>query len=132
MLYLLDTNVVIDYLSERYPSVIRRIRECDPEDLCTTSIVVAELRYGADKSAHPTKNHDRLNRVFAEIRCLDFDLDAAKVYGSIRASLETQGRVIGPYDMMIAAHALSLGLTLVTANEMEFRRIAKLVVENWR
>ncbi len=132
MRYLLDTNVVIDYLSERYPPVTKRIQESDPGDLCTTSIVVAELRYGADKSAHPAKNHDRLEWVMAELHCLDFDLDAAKIYGSIRASLETQGRVIGPYDMMIAAHALSLGLTLVTANEMEFRRIAELDVQNWR
>lgn len=132
MKYLLDTNVCVDFLNRRYPSVTERIRISSPEDLCLSSVVVAELRYEADRSERRGENHERLDVLTAEIQCLDFDLAAARVYGSIRAALEAEGAPIGPYDMMIAAHALSQGLILVTDNEREFRRISELEVENWR
>lgn len=132
MKYLLDTNVCVDFLNRRYPSVTERIRISSPEDLYLSSVVVAELRYGADRSERRGKNHERLDVLTAEIQCLDFDLAAARVYGSIRSTLEAEGAPIGPYDMMIAAHALSQGLILVTDNEREFRRVSGLEVENWR
>lgn len=132
MRYLLDTNVCIDYLNRSYASVVGRIQRSSPEDLCLSSVVVAELRYGADKSARKAQNHARLDVLVAEIQCLDFDLSATRVYGRIRSSLEAEGASIGPYDMMIAAHALSLGLVLVTDNDREFRRVAGLKIENWR
>lgn len=131
MKYLLDTNVCVDYLNRRYPSVVERIQGSSPEDLCLSSIVVAELRYGADRSARRTRNHERLTFLTAEIQCVDFDLSAARVFGRVRSSFEN-GVPIGPYDMMIAAHALSLGLVLVTDNEKEFRRVNGLKIENWR
>lgn len=132
MRYLLDTNVCVDFLNRRFPSVTERIRSSPPEDLCVSSVVVAELRYGADRSQKAAENHDRLDVLTAEVQCLDFDLAAASVYGRIRAALEAQGTPVGPYDMMIAAHAVSQGLVLVTDNEREFQRVFGLRIENWR
>jgi tRNA(fMet)-specific endonuclease VapC len=130
--YLLDTNVCIDFLNRSHPSVIERVTSAYPEDLCLSSVVVAELRYGADRSRKRAENHERLDILIAEIPCVDFDLSAAWIYGRIRSTLEAKGSPIGPYDMMIAAHALSLELTLVTDNVREFQRVAGLKVENWR
>ncbi|MFI5006511.1 MAG: type II toxin-antitoxin system VapC family toxin [Solirubrobacterales bacterium] len=132
MKYLLDTNVCVDYLSGRHPPVVARIQRSSPDDLRLSSVVVAELRYGADRSAHPRANHARLDALVEEIECLDFDLGAAAVYGRVRSSLEAAGKPIGPNDMLIAAHALSLGLVVVTDNVGEFRRVKGLKLENWR
>jgi len=130
--YLLDTNVCVDFLNRRYPKVTERIRTSSPEDLCLSSVAMAELRYGADRSQRRGENHERIDVLATEIQCLDFDLTAARVYGRIRSALEAEGTPIGPYDMMIAAHAVSQGLILVTDNEREFRRISGLEIENWR
>jgi tRNA(fMet)-specific endonuclease VapC len=93
---------------------------------------MAELRYGAEKSRRRRSNHGLLDRLAREVRCMDFDLDAARIYGELRTALERKGNLIGPYDMMVAAHALSLRVTVVTDNEDEFRRVRSLRVENWR
>lgn len=132
MKYLLDTNVCVDFLTRRYPGVVDRIMASSPDDLCVSSIVVAELRYGADKSQRRAENHRRIDLLAEEIPCVDFDLEAAAVFGRLRAELEGRGEPIGPYDLLIAAHALSLGLTLVTDNVREFQRIDRLALENWR
>lgn len=132
MRFLLDTNVCVDYLTGRFPQVPRKLRSCRPTELCLSSIVVAELRYGADKSAKAIRNHRRVNVLTDEIPGREFDGAAAKVYGKIRSALEKKGQLIGPNDMLIAAHALSLGLVLVTDNVAEFRRVQGLDVENWR
>jgi tRNA(fMet)-specific endonuclease VapC len=132
MKYLLDANVCVDYLNLRYPSVVERMQSSAPEDLCLSSVAVAELRYGADNSERKAQNHARLDILTTEIQCMDFDLSAARVYGLIRSTLEAKGTLVGPYDMMIAAQALSLGFVLVTDNEKEFRRIEGLKIENWR
>ncbi|MGH7858724.1 MAG: type II toxin-antitoxin system tRNA(fMet)-specific endonuclease VapC [Candidatus Binatia bacterium] len=132
MRYLLDTNVCVDYLTGRFPRVIERIRESSPEDLCVSSVAMAELRYGAEKSAHRSRNHARLDVFFQEVRILDFDAGAASEYGRVRRELESAGKPIGPNDMLIGAHARALTLVLVTDNVREFRRIRRLRVENWR
>ena len=132
MKYLLDTNACVDFLNRRYRGVTERIQSASPDDLALSSVVVAELRYGADRSVKRAENHDRLDVLTTEIQCLDFDLAAARVYGRLRAALEAGGEPIGPYDMMIAAHALSQRLILVTDNEREFRRVEGLEIENWR
>ena len=88
MKYLLDTNVCVDYLTGRFPTVIERMQDASPEDLAVSSIVAAELRYGADKSQQPARNHARLDILLQDLRCLDFDLAAAGAYGSLRAALE--------------------------------------------
>ena len=127
MRYLLDTNVCVDYLTGRHPSVAARLRALGPSDLCLSSVVVAELRYGADRSARPQRNHRMLDTLTDEI-----DGAAAESYGKVRSDLERRGRPIGPNDMLIAAHALSLGLVLVTDNVREFGRVKGLDLENWR
>jgi tRNA(fMet)-specific endonuclease VapC len=130
--YLLDTNVCVDYLTGRHPSVTARLQTESPSELCTSSIVAAELRYGADRSARPARNHVALDRLFAGLSTVRFDLEAARTYGRIRARLEKSGASIGPNDLLIAAHALSLELVLVTDNEREMGRVPGLVVANWR
>ena len=132
MKYLLDSNVCVDYLTGRYPSVTTQIQSVLPEELCLSSIVVAELRYGADKSARSRRNHRLLDVLIDEIPCRDFDSKAASIYGRVRVALERQGQPIGPNDMLIAAHALSLGLVLVSDNVREFKRVRGLSLENWR
>src|SRR5512134_2909680 len=132
MAFLLDTNVCIDYLTGRYPTVVARIQDSSPEDLYLSVVVVAELRYGADHSARRRANHSRIDVLIEELKPLDFDLRAAATYGRVRSQLEAIGAPIGPNDMLIAAHALSRGLTVVTDNTEEFDRVKGLKVENWR
>jgi tRNA(fMet)-specific endonuclease VapC len=130
--YLLDTNVCVDYLNGRHPSVVGKIHRCSPGDLGLSAIVMAELRYGADRSARPRFNHARLDVLVAEIPALDFDLEAAATYGRLRARLEKAGTPIGPNDSLIASQALARGLVVVTDNVGEFTRVKGLKVENWR
>jgi tRNA(fMet)-specific endonuclease VapC len=132
MAFLLDTNACVDYFTARYPNVVTRIQETSPEELFLSAIVVAELRYGADHSARRRANHARIDALIEEIEPLDFDLRAAAMYGRVRAQLEVGGTPIGPNDMLIAAHALSRGLTVVTDNTAEFRRVRGLKLANWR
>ena len=132
MRYLLDTNVCVDYLTGRYPSVGSRLRALGPSDVCLSSVVVAELRSGADKSAHARRNHRLLDTLTDRVPCQAFDGAAAASCGRVRSDLERRGRPIGPNDMLIAAHALSLGLVLVTDNVREFGRVKGLDLENWR
>jgi len=132
MAFLLDTNACIDYLTARYQKVVARIQGSSPEDLFLSVVVVAELRYGADHSARRRTNHARIDALIEEIEPLDFDLRAAATYGRVRAQLEAGGTPIGPNDMLIAAHALSRGLTVITDNTEEFGRVKGLKVENWR
>ncbi|HEX7668904.1 MAG TPA: type II toxin-antitoxin system VapC family toxin, partial [Polyangiaceae bacterium] len=109
MKYLLDTNVCIDYLNGRFPNVVRRVQASLVEDLCVSSVVVAELRYGADRSKRQKRNHQNLDTLLAELRCLPFDEAAARSFGQVRSRLEANGKPIGPYDMQIAAHAIAIG-----------------------
>jgi tRNA(fMet)-specific endonuclease VapC len=132
MAFLLDTNVCVDYLTGRYPNVVARIQGSSPDDLHLSVVVVAELRYGADHSARRRTNHARIDALIQELEPLDFDLRAAASYGRVRSQLEARGTPIGPNDMLIAAHALSRGLTLVTDNTAEFGRVKGLKVVNWR
>ncbi|HEY2294022.1 MAG TPA: type II toxin-antitoxin system VapC family toxin [Thermoanaerobaculia bacterium] len=132
MRYLLDTNTCVDYLNGRWPSVVARIQRSDPGDLRLSSVAVAELRYGADKSARLRENHARIDQLVQDIQCLDFDLGGAAAYGRIRADLEVIGKTIGPNDLLIAAKALSQGLVLITNNLREFQRVKGLQIENWR
>ena len=132
MAFLLDTNACVDYFTGRYPTVVTRIQGSSPEDLFVSVVVVAELRYGADHGARRRTNHARIDALVEEIEPLDFDLRAAATYGRVRAQLEAGGAPIGPNDMLIAAHALSRGLSVVTDNTAEFRRVKGLEVENWR
>jgi tRNA(fMet)-specific endonuclease VapC len=132
MKYLLDTNACVDYLNGRFPRLTERIQQSAPSDLAISSVAVAELRYGAEKSTQAQRNHERLDVFLGDVPCVDFDSGAALAYGRVRAVLERRGTIIGPYDLQIAAHALSLDLVLVSDNVREFRRVEGLKVENWR
>jgi tRNA(fMet)-specific endonuclease VapC len=129
--YLLDTNACIDYL-KGHQSVVEKIRATAPEQICISSVVLSELRYGAEKSARRAANHAALDGFLEEIDCLDLDSPAASAYGRLRVLLEAQGTPIGPNDLLIAAHALALGCILITDNERELKRVPGLRVENWR
>jgi tRNA(fMet)-specific endonuclease VapC len=130
--YLLDTNACVDYLSGRHPSVIARLQHRGPGDLGLSTVVVAELRYGADRSARAKENHARIDVLVAEIPPVEFDLESASAYGRLRTRLEAKGTPIGPNDMLIAAQGLAHNLVVVTDNVREFRRVRGLKVENWR
>ena len=131
MKVMLDTNICI-YVIKRDPQqVIERFRSFAVGDIGISVITLAELQYGASKSSQPKRNHEALQQFVSPLLVADFDRRASGVYAELRPKLERRGRPIGAMDLLIAAHALSLGVPLVTNNEKEFRRVAGLVVENW-
>jgi tRNA(fMet)-specific endonuclease VapC len=128
--YLLDTNICVYTLKNRPPEV-RDAFNRHSGQLAISSVSLAELLYGAEKSARPEHNLAQVESFAARLEVLPFDARAAGHYGQIRAVLERQGNPIGPYDLMIAGHARSLGLTLVTNNAREFDRVPGLLLEDW-
>jgi tRNA(fMet)-specific endonuclease VapC len=131
MKYLIDTNICIYIINKRPPEVIQRFKHVATGDIGISSITVSELQYGVSKSARQKKNQRRLDEFLLPFEILPYDELASKYYGDIRTHLEKQGIVIGPLDLLIAAHALSRNLVLVTNNEKEFKRINNLKTENW-
>ena len=131
MRYMLDTNICIYVIKHKPETVFQKLQNINPEDVCISSVTYAELVHGVEKSAAVEKNRLALSILLANIEILDFDVDAADCYGKIRAALEKKGTPIGPLDMMIAAHAQSLGYTVVTNNVKEFSRVSALQIENW-
>ncbi len=131
MRYLLDTNICIYIMNRRPLTVFRKFKQFDIGDIGISSITVSELYYGTRKSSRPEENIQRLWAFLLPFEVVSYDEAAANAYGDIRVDLERKGKVIGPLDMLIAAHALSLGLILVTNNVREFQRIPGLPVENW-
>lgn len=132
MKYLLDTNACIVHLRGKDAHLTSRLAAIAPGEVALCSVVKAELRYGAERSANPTSSHAHLQRFFASIPSLPFDDSTADIYGRIRAQLEALGNSIGPNDLMIAAIALSGGLILVTHNTAEFSRVPGLPYEDWQ
>jgi tRNA(fMet)-specific endonuclease VapC len=128
--YMLDTNICIDVINERPGKLIQKF-ERHAEQLCMSSITLAELLYGAEKSSRRLASLETVANFSSRLQVLSFGSDAAAHYGQIRAELETGGTPIGPYDMLIAAHARSDGLIVVTRNRREFDRIPGLRVESW-
>jgi tRNA(fMet)-specific endonuclease VapC len=130
MRYLLDTNVVSDLVRHPQGRISERIREVGEAQVCTSIIVVAELRYGAAKRGSP-RLAAQLEAVLGALDVLPFEAPADLAYGLIRTRLEHIGRPIGGNDLLIAAQAVSLGYTIVTDNEGEFARVDGLSRENW-
>ena len=129
--YLLDTNICI-YIIKRKPLyVFEKFETLTPGTVGVSSITVAELLYGVSKSSFPDKNHDALQQFLVPIEIIEFDYEAAEYYGKLRSRLEKMGKPIGPLDMLIGAHALSLNVPLITNNLKEFNRIEGLQTENW-
>jgi len=128
---MLDTDICI-YIMKRKPLlVLDRLKLLQPGQLSMSAITFAELMNGAKKSQRVEANVSRLNALGEILEICSFDQQAAIVYGEVRSSLEKRGEVIGPHDLLIAAHALSLGRTLITNNEREFKRVEGLELENW-
>ncbi|ULA62472.1 MAG: tRNA(fMet)-specific endonuclease VapC [Nitrospira sp.] len=131
MKLMLDTNICIYLIKQQPPSVLERFLSHQVGDIGISSITVAELDYGASKSRQASKNRAALEQFLAPLDMASFDREAASAYGKLRAALEQKGTPIGNMDLLIAAHALSLGVRLVTNNGREFRRVPGLKVENW-
>lgn len=131
MKYLLDTNICIYVIKKQPAKVIGKIQSEPIEDICISTITLAELEHGVAKSAYRERNRLALLEFLTPFRILDFDQAAAQHYGHIRSDLEARGIVIGPMDLLIAAHAQSKDLTLVTNNTRKFKRIKDLEMENW-
>lgn len=130
MKYLLDTNVVSDLIRNPHGVSATRLNEVGDEQVCTSIIVAAELRYGAAKKGSRTLT-ERVHGVFKRLKVLPLDAPADNAYAVLRTELESRGQPIGSHDLLIAAHAIALGCVLVTDNEREFGRIDGLAVENW-
>jgi tRNA(fMet)-specific endonuclease VapC len=134
MIYLLDTNAVIAILKGQPPAVRTRLKRVAPKAtvIAVSSIVLFELWYGVARSKRQRENTERL-RIFLSgaISVIPFDADDAATAGEVRAALEAAGKPIGPYDLLIAAQALRLRATLVTANVSEFSRVRGLVWQDW-
>lgn len=131
MKYMLDTNICIYIIKEKPKKVINKFQTLDIGDICISSITLAELEYGVEKSNYTERNRLALAGFLSSIEILPFSEKAAAEYGKIRANLERKGNIIGAYDLMIGAHALSENITLVTNNTREFERISNLLLENW-
>lgn len=131
MNYLLDTDTCIYLIKKRPANVLHRFEAHPVGEIGVSSITAAELQYGVHKSQHVAQNQQALQRFLAPLVIAGFDERAAEVYGLIRARLESAGKPIEAMDTLIAAQAVSLGVTLVTNNEREFSRIPDLRVVNW-
>lgn len=131
MKLMLDTNTCIALIKRKPPHALEKFGEHQLGDIGLSAVTVAELRYGVAKSQHQAKNHVALEEFLLPLEIAAFDELATEAYGVLRASLEKQGTPIGPLDTMIAAHALSLGATLVTNNTREFCRVSGLAVVDW-
>lgn len=128
--YMLDTNICIFTIKHK-PSHVRETFNQHSNQLCISTVTLMELVYGAEKSASPEKNLSVIEGFAARLEVLDYDTSAAYHSGQLRSELAKAGTPIGPYDQMIAGHARSRGLILVTNNLSEFSRVPGLRVEDW-
>ena len=131
MMYMLDTNICIYAMKNKPELVLQRLKDNLQQGLCISAITLAELQHGVEKSANPEKNASALLQFLSILSVLPFDDLAAVEYGEICADLQRKGTPIGTMDMLIAAHARSERLVLVTNNVREFERVSKLEIENW-
>lgn len=130
--YLLDTNICIALIKRTSTRAMEKIQRLRPGDICVSSITVAELSFGAEKSQFPERNRSAIRKFMTPLVIVDFDSKSAAHYGVLRALLEGAGTPIGPLDTLIAAQALAYELIVVTNNEREFSRVKGLrKMENW-
>lgn len=128
--YLLDTNILSVLVRQHDHVLTRRIRQIGENQICTSIVVAAELRYGGRKSGSESLQ-EAISHVLSVICVLDLDEPTDRCYAELRHELAKEGNMIGPNDLWIAAHALSRGLIVVTANTREFSRVPGLLIENW-
>lgn len=131
MKYMLDTNICIYVIKHKPTAAVKNFLKHNPEELGISAVTYAELLHGVEKSQAVERNRMALMLFLSAISILEFDSYAAEEYGKIRADLERKGTPIGPMDLLIAGHARSKGLILVTNNTREFMRVEDLEVEDW-
>jgi tRNA(fMet)-specific endonuclease VapC len=129
--YMLDTNICIYLRQNRPPEVTTRFRQMQYGDAVISVITYGELQYGAERSRQRTHALESLRRLVSLLPVIPLPEEAAIAHGEIRATLEARGEMIGGNDLWIAAHAKSAGITLVTNNEREFKRVPGLKIQNW-
>ncbi|MEY4506893.1 MAG: hypothetical protein RL297_1471 [Pseudomonadota bacterium] len=129
-LYLLDTNIII-YAQRGNANVLKRMQEVGRDDIVLSSVVVAELAFGVEKSQHKDRNRTALHNLLSSFQVQDWDASAAWVYAAQYHRLRTAGTPIGIHDLQIGCHALALDAVCVTNNTREFERIEGLKLENW-
>lgn len=129
--YMLDTDICIYMIKEKDPILKLKLYEKGIGCVALSTITLAELSYGVEKSSQIEKNRLALGLFLTPFEILPFPADVALMYGNIRERLEQRGKIIGAYDLLIASHAMAKGLALVTNNVAEFSRIEGLLVENW-
>ncbi len=131
MLYMLDTNICIYLIKNRSEVLLNRMRVFRTGEIGVSVVTVSELQYGVSKSVSKDRNQAALAAFLLPLEIAEFTVDVAVIYGQVRAEFERRGQSIGPLDTLIAAHALSLDVSLVTNNVREFNRVQELRVENW-
>ena len=131
MKYLLDTNICILLIGKKSPSILQKLTQQTYTDVAISSLTIAELQYGVQKSKRPVQNQQALNHFLLPLTTIPFDEQAVVKYGEIRTHLEAQGTPIGAIDTLLAAQALSHNLVVVTNNVREFARVPGLTVEDW-
>lgn len=130
-MYMLDTDICSYIIRERPASVLEKFQQVAVADLCISVITQAELLYGAARSSSKKINREVVENFTNRLIVLEWDSEAAEYYGLLRATLEAKGKIIGNMDMMIAAHALSIGACVVTNNTRHFSVVPKLKTANW-
>ncbi len=130
-MYLLDSNICIYIINQHPRKVVEYIKTLQPHQIKLSAISMAELEYGVSKSSNRDKNRTAFVQFASAFDIIEFNDKDAEVFGLIRVNLERNGQVIGPYDMQIAAQAISRDLVLVTNNTKEFIKIKELKIENW-
>ena len=129
MKFLLDTNICIA-LMRGHTKAVRRLADCAPGECAVSTVTVYELFTGVAKSREPEREHGKVQRLLSLMRIVGFDNAAAECAATVRALLEKEGNVCGPYDLLLAGHALALALPLVTHNVREFARVRALQVDD--
>jgi len=129
--YMLDTDTCSYVMKRSDRVVLKRLAEVSVSDVCISVFTKSELLFGVEVSPHKAQDETALNAFLAYVEVLNFPDEAAPYYAKIRADLKSRGTMIGANDLFIAAHASSLGLTLVTNNTDEFKRVPNLTLENW-
>jgi len=132
MKWMLDTNICIDIIRERPQAVLDRFSDHAIGEIGISMVTLAELEYGVSASSRPGKNRDALDQFVWPLEVAAFDREATVAYGRLRATLEKKGQMIGSMDLLIAAHAVSLNVRLVTHNSREFGRVPGLKIEDWQ
>jgi len=131
MKFLLDTNICIYIIKNKYIDIVKKMEKVGIENIGVSSITIAEMEYGISKSTKPNESESKLYEFLVPFTVLDFNVSAARYYGKIRNELNRKGTPIGTMDLLIASIAIANRLKIVTNNEKEFERISGLRIENW-